>query len=257
MACLDEEIVLALLDHALEPARTAGVQRHLDGCAACRMLVAALARELPPPGEEPEPGASPAVGPDPAAVAEGTRVGAFVVMRGLGAWPGGKVYLAHHSATGARVWLRELGDPRPAPREALAREVEARAAVRHPGLLPLHGLAEHEGRLYLASGLPEGRPLEQWLQVHPGEVAARELLRVIARALEALHAGGFAHGSVGEEAIVVGRAGPMLLDGLPRPPGATAEVDWVALRALAQRMGTRLERRRWRERLRSLLSRRR
>jgi anti-sigma factor RsiW len=44
--CLDENTALDLLDGKLSSAIRAPIERHLEGCDACRELVAELAKDL-------------------------------------------------------------------------------------------------------------------------------------------------------------------------------------------------------------------
>src|SRR5580700_10556392 len=48
MGCVDENTVLALLHDGMEPGARAVVNAHVDGCEACRQLIAELARRHRP-----------------------------------------------------------------------------------------------------------------------------------------------------------------------------------------------------------------
>ena len=41
MDCFDENIIVEFLDGSLSPGQVVEVQRHLDGCGACRKVLAA------------------------------------------------------------------------------------------------------------------------------------------------------------------------------------------------------------------------
>jgi len=49
--CLDETTIALFVDHALDRPAAAGLVAHIDACADCRRLIAALARRAQVPAE--------------------------------------------------------------------------------------------------------------------------------------------------------------------------------------------------------------
>jgi len=78
--------------------------------------------------------------------------------------------------------------------ECLLREAQDVAALRHPNIVQVYDVGEHDGFPYFAMELLEGGDLAQTLRGKP--LAAREsaeLIRVLADAVHAAHLGGIVH----------------------------------------------------------------
>jgi non-specific serine/threonine protein kinase len=78
------------------------------------------------------------------------------------------------------------------------KEARRLARVRHPNVVSIHGIEEHEGRIGLWTDLLEGQTLEQLLEAS-GPLSTEDLLRVgidLSRALAAIHNAGVLHGDI-------------------------------------------------------------
>lgn len=155
------------------------------------------------------------------------RVLGYEVLGEIGRGAQGVVYEAIQMATRRRVALKLLlhgasaGDRQ---RRRFEREVEAVAALRHPGIVTLYESGRTPaGDLYLAMERIEGRPLdEQWARRAQDEgVGAREamtLFREICQAIRHAHQRGVIHRDLKPSNILVDEEGlPRVVDfGLAR-----------------------------------------
>ena len=92
----------------------------------------------------------------------GQTLGHYRIVREIGAGGMGVVYQAEDTTLGRHVALKILppalsgDDDR---RVRFARDARAVAALNHPGIVTIHSVEEHDGRLLLTMELVEGRPL--------------------------------------------------------------------------------------------------
>ncbi|HEX2413087.1 MAG TPA: serine/threonine-protein kinase [Solirubrobacteraceae bacterium] len=111
----------------------------------------------------------------------------------------GIVYLATDSRTGRAVALKVLREDvgiDPVYRERFRREGELVAALRHPHVIPVYGIGEIDGELYIAARLV-ATTLKQ-LICHESldlDVAMR-ILTAVAAAIDTAHAAGIVHRDV-------------------------------------------------------------
>jgi len=109
----------------------------------------------------------------------------------------GVVYRARHLKLDRWVAIKMVLLGAHASREEMAcllREAQDVAALRHPNIVQVYDVAEHDGFPYFAMELLEGGDLARTLQGKP--LAARdaaELVRVLAGAVHAAHLGGIVH----------------------------------------------------------------
>jgi tetratricopeptide (TPR) repeat protein len=112
--------------------------------------------------------------------------------------------------------------------ERFRAEASAAAALRHPGIVAIHEIGEHEGQHYFSMDLVTGRNLDDFTR--SGPLAARpaaQLVAAIARAVAHAHAHGVLHRDIKPSNVIVDAEGlPHVTDfGLARrmvdPSGLT------------------------------------
>jgi WD40 repeat protein/tRNA A-37 threonylcarbamoyl transferase component Bud32 len=192
---LPEAELDALADH-LEtcPGCAAAVER-LDGAvdplvAVVRKRVQALSWSGSARADFPRGAAEPD-GTDPA---DWPRLPGYEVVGPLGRGGMGVVYKARQHSLNRLVALKRLrsGDARASARSRT--EAEALARLQHPGIVQIHEVTEHEGRLYLALEYVAGGSLAGRLAGRPQPPrAAAELIEALARAVHYAHTQGVVH----------------------------------------------------------------
>ena len=109
----------------------------------------------------------------------------------------GVVYRARDVRLGRVVALKTLAEARYATREQVERfldEARAVARLRHPNIMAIHAIGEHEGRPYLSLEYLEGGSLAQRLANGPmAPRPAAALVETLARAVEVAHRAGVVH----------------------------------------------------------------
>ena len=200
--CPDENDVLGLLHGWLDPERRSEVHRHVDTCVQCRTLVAELAR-----GASPTEGDGPPPEPAPKLVAERYRLGAR-----LGKGAHGVVWAAEDLATGEDVALKIVAADRELT-QRLRREGKLQEA-RHPNLVAVYGVCEHDGAPVLVMERLHGRTLRQRLVIGPrfGAIEIVELFTGLLAGLAALHARGILHRDLKPDNVYLTIIGPKILD---------------------------------------------
>jgi serine/threonine-protein kinase len=150
---------------------------------------------------------------DAPALAPGMRIGAYTVVRLLGAGGAGEVWRARDERLNRDVAIKMLR-PQPAAADGRRLTDEARAAgsLNDPNILTVYDVGEHEGRPFLVSECLEGHTLRERLGAGP--IAVRDAAAVacgIARGLRAAHAHRIVHRDLKPENIFLKSDGTIKL----------------------------------------------
>jgi serine/threonine-protein kinase len=150
----------------------------------------------------------------------------------------GVVYLAIDRSSGRAVALKVLREDigvDPVYRERFRREGELLSALEHPHIIPIYGVGEIDGELFIASRLVSSTLRHAILDGPIGVDEAMSVLICVAGALDAAHAVGVVHRDVKPANVLVDRgARDVFLGdfGLARDP------EREALTAPGQVLGT-------------------
>ena len=220
MDCPDDETILAFVERTLGEAETAALERHLDSCPPCRKLLSRVGRAIHTASSLDTPtlgtletldSNGSAQRPVDEALASGTTVSHFQVIRLLGRGGMGQVYMARDLELGRKVALKLIH-----PRVLDARRgveqflLEARITARfnHPNIVTIYEVGQADGRPYLALEYLRGQSLQQRLaRDRPG---LSETLRIglsIASALKEAHASEVLHRDLKPANVVLTRDG--------------------------------------------------
>ncbi len=146
----------------------------------------------------------------------------YAPLRKIGEGGMGQVFLAWDVRLERQVALKLLKRERHGDEavERLLREARSMAQLSHPNVLPVHDVAEHEGRAFMVMEYVRGRTLRAWLAERPR--ARREIVGIFiaaSRGLGAAHEAGFVHRDFKPDNVLVGAdERPRVMDfGLVRP----------------------------------------
>jgi eukaryotic-like serine/threonine-protein kinase len=205
VTCLDDAMVLSLVEGRLAPEVIARVDEHIDSCASCRDVVTLVASSR----------ASGHV------LARGDNLGRYVIGELLGAGAMGRVYSAWEPELDRRVAIKVLHDE--GSRDRLVKEAQAMARLNHPNIVTVHEVGSTEAGVFVAMELVDGDTLRAWAtRRHEWREIARMLIEV-ARGLAAVHAAGVVHRDIKPDNVIVGTDGRVRLGdfGLARSGGTS------------------------------------
>ncbi len=125
------------------------------------------------------------------------RVPGYEILEVLGRGGVGVVYKAVQLRLNRAVALKMLlagAFATRAERQRFAREAEVVAKLRHPNIVQVHDVGDHDGRPYFTMEFVEGGSLAEWIAGTPRPARqAAELMATLADAIDAAHRGGIVH----------------------------------------------------------------
>ena len=144
-----------------------------------------------------------------------SQLGRYRILEPLGQGATAVVYRAQ-DLTGRQVAFKVLNPAaasQPHMRSCFQLEYQTLARLRHQGILRVYEAGEANGRLFIAMELVEGGTLEEFLMRAKsiGEVAAIDIARQVAEALDYLHESGKIHRDVKISNILLGPSGRAVL----------------------------------------------
>ena len=229
--CPGEETIAAYVGGRLPRVERDGVDSHLDTCAACQELVAALAKVQPRDATT-----------DASEAALAGTLGRYVLHARLGAGGMGVVYAAYDPELDRRVALKVLRHAGAQLRD----EARAIAKLAHPNVIAIHDVGEADGELFIAMEHVDGVTLRDWLRESHPPAEILDVFVQAGRGLAAAHRAGLVHRDVKPSNIIVGSDGrARVLDfGLARGGEGDAEpaiVGTPGYMAPEQRRGERVD----------------
>jgi tetratricopeptide (TPR) repeat protein len=118
----------------------------------------------------------------------GTEFGNYVILGVLGTGGMGIVYRARQKGLERNVALKILPAGKDAPEDLVDRffrEARAAATLKHPNIVPIIEVSNHEGTYFYSMELVEGRTLSNVMK--ESEVASRELVEILVKVARGVH----------------------------------------------------------------------
>ncbi|HEY4056017.1 MAG TPA: protein kinase [Kofleriaceae bacterium] len=213
MACPGDDVLVAMIEKALDPTQLSVLEVHLDSCESCREVVAFAVGSRPlgtgttqlAAGTPDAGGAS----PDPDGLIGSTIAARYRVASVLGRGGMGTVYLARDITLDRDVAVKVHRSG--SGKERLLREAVVMAQLAHPNVVNVFEVGSVDNWVFVAMEYVRGSTLRGWL-----EETSRDWTAVIAMLLEigagltAAHAAGLVHRDFKPENVLVGT------DGRPR-----------------------------------------
>jgi serine/threonine protein kinase len=154
------------------------------------------------------------------------ELGTYRIEGIVGCGRTGIVYLATDSRNGRAVALKVLREDvsiDPVYRERFRREGSLLAALDHPNVMPIYGMGEIDGELYIAARLVSGNLKGMIVSNELTVDVAMRILTAVAEAVDAAHEAGIVHRDIKPANVLVdpGPDGPQVFlgdFGLARDP---------------------------------------
>lgn len=245
--CPHADILSLFLRGRLDAYQSASLETHVEWCQDCQAALdritrdeggatVRMARRLTESRRSPAPAA---VGPTFSELAKFAtardqaagdgperwpRVEGYEVVGELGRGGAAVVYRARHLGLNRLVALKmlvvslQVGNLR----ERLRREARALARLKHPNIVQVYDVGEHDGQPYCALELVDGTTLARWAGGVPRlpRVAA-EIVLTVARAVEYAHQNGILHRDLKPANILLESVGGATVEGRSRSSVAT------------------------------------
>jgi eukaryotic-like serine/threonine-protein kinase len=203
--CPNEDLFTTFMQGAGTEQERKGIEQHLDGCEACRDLLAQLAETFvvaDAGGTKPDGPFARARKKDDDNSLFGA-IGRYELLDVVGRGAMGTVYEGRDPVLGRRIAIKIIEHS--ADSERLLREGRAMARVAHPNVVAVHDAGASGGRVFIAMDLIRGSSLREYLQSHPMMTSEARILLFVdcARGLAAAHASDVIHRDFKPENVVV------------------------------------------------------
>ncbi|MFO0726545.1 MAG: tetratricopeptide repeat protein [Myxococcota bacterium] len=199
MECLGDQAIVDLIEGRASSDERARMEEHLDGCASCRAVVAAMARSKAKDATASE---------DPA---EGLRLGRYLLGPRIGAGAMGSVYRAQDPELLREVAIKVVrsdlaeGEKVDELHARLLREARTLARLAHPNVVTVFDAGVWEGRVFIAMELVQGSTLGRWVSTqHPRWPKILQVFMAAGSGLAAAHAEGVVHRDFKPDNVLIG-----------------------------------------------------
>jgi hypothetical protein len=212
-ACLDDETVLAFVEHRLAAGTRTEVEDHIRTCDECRHLIADSAKicfqaesKTTVRGHGEAHASAPANLP---LLPSGTQAGRYRIRAPVGSGGMGVVYEAEDPKLGRRVALKIMHFPDESQaRRRMLREAQVMAQLSHPHIVAVYDVESFGGRPCVAMEFVAGTTLREWLREGPRPW--EQTLGMLVQAglgLAHAHAAGIVHRDFKPDNVLIGPDG--------------------------------------------------
>ncbi|MEM6994244.1 MAG: serine/threonine-protein kinase [Myxococcota bacterium] len=143
---------------------------------------------------------------------ETPQIGQYHVLRQIGGGGMGLVFAAWDPTLDRVVAIKVLRDPWSGAGAELRREALALAKLRHPNVVSVFEIGDHDGQVFLAMEYVEGKTLRQWMRAwrntaRPDHAALLDVFQQAAQGLAAAHSAGLVHRDIKPENMMLDQDG--------------------------------------------------
>ena len=140
-----------------------------------------------------------------------SSIGRYSIVEAIGHGGMGSLYLAWDARLERQIAIKVLKEDNEDLRERFAREAKSVARLRHPHIVTIFELGEHEGRPYIAMEYIHGRTLAQIIRAREDIPLGRmlELMAALCDGLAFAHKAGIIHRDVKPANIMVDEEGSL------------------------------------------------
>jgi len=225
-----------LLDYAgglLGSASVLEIDRHVDACSSCQVVLGRWLRAESPAHRESPDGADIDLAGAATRAPElerGASLHRYVLLKPLGTGGMGLVFAAYDPLLDRTVAIKVLRHEvatamSSSARIRMLREARAMASLSHPNVVAVHDAGLFHGRVYLAMEYLEGGSLADWLKASPRRwKEIRDVFVQAGRGLAAAHERGLVHRDFKPQNVLFSGNGRVKISdfGLVRPTGGAA-----------------------------------